>query len=66
MNENSITILINNYKGKQVLYTMPESAIIEQTCYHTRHEDGISETKEIHLHITCPQGIDIEVEEIVE
>lgn len=64
MQENSIILIINNYKGKKVTYKMPANGTIESWKSQTTSENGLVKYVSVGIELNCPDGIEIKREEI--
>lgn len=64
MNNNFITVVINNYDGKKVTYQMPEDSLVE-TC-KTQIIRGKNEgmVTQVEINLVCTSGIKIIEEDL--
>lgn len=65
MNEDYITIIINNYHGKQITYTIPNDGIVEISRSHHVVDGEIGKLTYVNLEIACTDGIEVEEQDII-
>ena len=65
MNENFITITINNYKGKKLTYSAPVDSFIDIMKARTINLDGSNDRlTNINIELMCETGIEEKEEDI--
>ena len=58
MNKNSITITIENYKGKKLIYSAPVDALVDIMKARTINLDGTNDRlTNINIELMCETGI---------
>ena len=62
--EEKITIIISNYRGQKVTYTMPENAVINTWMAAIVDGDKADTISQIGIEVNCPDGIEIEKEDL--
>lgn len=62
--EEKITIIISNYRGQKVTYTMPETAVINMWMATIVDGDKADIISQIGIEVNCPDGIEIEKEDL--
>ena len=61
---NDITVTINNYKGKNIIYTIPEDAYIDIWITRTADSDGNQTITNANIELFNIKGINIQEEDI--
>ena len=65
MDKNLATITIENYDGKKIIYTMPDTANIESCRSMIINGENAGLVTYIAIEVNCPEGIDITVEDYI-
>lgn len=63
--EEKITITISNYRGQKVTYTMSDTAVINTWSAMIVDGDKADTISQIGIEVNCPDGIEIEKEDLV-
>lgn len=63
--EEKITIIISDYRGQKVTYTMPENAVINTWCAAIVDGDKADTISQIGIEVNCVDGIEIKKEDLV-
>lgn len=63
--EEKITIIISNYRGQKVTYTMLETAVINTWSAAIVEGDRADTISQIGIEANCPEGIKIEKEDLI-
>ena len=63
--EEKITIIISNYRGQKVTYTMPENAVIHAWSAVIVDGDEAGTISQIGIEVNCSDGIEIEKEDLI-
>ena len=59
-----ITVILNNYRGQKITYTMPDTAEIEAWKETTIYENDEILTTRLSIDVVCAAGIEVKKEDI--